>query len=298
VTWTKIDDSLASHPKVCAAGNEAMGLWVRALAHCGAYLTDGVVTDAVVTAIVGSSAHAKRLGARLVAAGLWEPLPNGSGWRFHDFLAYNPSRDEVLSERDRKRKAGLASAAKRWGTPRSSNSSGNTCYPSATDHSIGSRDAPDPVPDPSPPRSLGEPPSGLLRSPETPPGGARRSSTKTKTEDRGTRLLEDWTPSDAVVAWAAKEHGVDALACLDEFRDYWRAVPGAKGRKTNWNATLRNRIRELVAKGRAPLLPPPEYSPPATANGDPAQAREVARIVADLRKAKSPAPVTGGRNAT
>lgn len=31
--WFRVDDSLDTHPKAIAAGNEAMGLWVR----CGAY---------------------------------------------------------------------------------------------------------------------------------------------------------------------------------------------------------------------------------------------------------------------
>lgn len=66
-----------------------------------------------------------------------------------------------------------------------------------------------------------------------------------KRADRGSRLTEDWSlPSD----WwqAAADIGLTATQ-IDEqaarFRDYWRAVPGAKGRKSDWLATWRNWCR-------------------------------------------------------
>lgn len=50
--------------------------------------------------------------------------------------------------------------------------------------------------------------------------------------------------------WSARAvPAVDVDAALEEFCDYWRAVPGRKGRKTDWPATFRNRLREL--QGRA-----------------------------------------------
>ena len=60
---------------------------------------------------------------------------------------------------------------------------------------------------------------------------------------KGSRLPENWFPRPAIV-------GDDVLlppdqwsAELDKFRDYWRAVPGAKGRKLDWDATWRNWLR-------------------------------------------------------
>lgn len=62
---------------------------------------------------------------------------------------------------------------------------------------------------------------------------------------RGTRLPDPWHPEEP--DWSK---AVEALGCLkaadeelDRFRDYWRAVPGAKGRKTDWPATWRNWVR-------------------------------------------------------
>jgi len=65
---------------------------------------------------------------------------------------------------------------------------------------------------------------------------------------RGTRLPEGWSPDDLGIAFAAKTLGpnVDPARELDRFRDYWRAVPGAKGRKVDWAATWRTWCRNAA----------------------------------------------------
>lgn len=68
---------------------------------------------------------------------------------------------------------------------------------------------------------------------------------------RGTRLPDGWTPSADVIAAMREEFPhADLKAIHTEFVDYWCAVPGAKGRKTNWDATWRNRVREVATRGR------------------------------------------------
>lgn len=62
---------------------------------------------------------------------------------------------------------------------------------------------------------------------------------------RGTRLAPDWCPSDAERAFAGVL-GLDAEQVAAEFRDYWHAVPGQRGRKLDWAATFRNRCRALA----------------------------------------------------
>ena len=66
--------------------------------------------------------------------------------------------------------------------------------------------------------------------------------------DRGTRLPEDWQLSDEDRAFAI-DLGLDPDLGLEEFRDYWTSVPGARARKLDWSRTFRNRCREL---GRRP----------------------------------------------
>lgn len=93
MVWFKVDDQLAVHPKVVSAGNAAMGLWLRAGAWCGAQLTDGRLPAAMVRALDGTPAEAKRL----VNAGLW--IEGEDCYHFHDWDDWQPSREQVLSER-------------------------------------------------------------------------------------------------------------------------------------------------------------------------------------------------------
>jgi uncharacterized protein YdaU (DUF1376 family) len=79
-------------------------------------------------------------------------------------------------------------------------------------------------------------------SDETPPPPDEKI-TKLK---KGTRLPNDWELSLELGEWALKE-GLTRQQVLDEeesFRDYWIALPGAKGVKTDWDATWRNWIRK------------------------------------------------------
>lgn len=66
--------------------------------------------------------------------------------------------------------------------------------------------------------------------------------------ERATRLPEDWKPSDDLVGFA-RDHGLDPAEAAAEFADFWRGVPGTKGKKLDWDATFRNRCRELSRRG-------------------------------------------------
>jgi len=99
VTWFKVDDHLATHSKVVAAGNAAMGLWVRAGSWSSQHLTNGHV-PAHVVAMLGTPGQAKAL----VSAGLW--LTVDDGWQFHDWFGYQPTASEVDELREKRREAG------------------------------------------------------------------------------------------------------------------------------------------------------------------------------------------------
>lgn len=105
MTWGKVDDNLAFHPKVIIAGNEAMGLWVRALSWSAQQLTDGIIPDAIISALHGEhQAHA------LVSAGLWHPCEGG--YEFNDWSDYQPTREQVLAEREATRERSRLARAK------------------------------------------------------------------------------------------------------------------------------------------------------------------------------------------
>lgn len=64
---------------------------------------------------------------------------------------------------------------------------------------------------------------------------------------RGTRIPENWQPSDDDRQFAL-DHGCDPTALREEFYDYWASVPGQRGRKIDWSATWRNRVRDVGNK--------------------------------------------------
>lgn len=100
--WFKVDDTLAFHHKSVAAGNAAMGLWVRAGAWSMQTLSDGFIPD-VIAVQLGTSAQAKRL----VAVGLWDRARNG--YLFHEWAERQPTKVQVHADRaataERQRKA-------------------------------------------------------------------------------------------------------------------------------------------------------------------------------------------------
>lgn len=108
--WFKVDDNLAVHSKTVAAGNAAMGLWVRAGSWSMQQLSDGFIPDHIIGTL-GTRPQAERL----VAAGLWDRLP--TGYAFHEWDHRQPSRAQVEADREaateRQRKAREAAKAKR-----------------------------------------------------------------------------------------------------------------------------------------------------------------------------------------
>jgi hypothetical protein len=63
---------------------------------------------------------------------------------------------------------------------------------------------------------------------------------------RGSRLPNDFEPSPEALA-VASELGFTGSQIkfeVQQFTDYWRGVPGSKGLKLDWQATLKNRFRD------------------------------------------------------
>lgn len=78
MTYFLVDDQFPFHPKALAAGNAALGLWVRAGAWSKQYVTGGHIPKGIATSL-GSKAEADAL----VRAGLWVKVTDG--YRFHDW---------------------------------------------------------------------------------------------------------------------------------------------------------------------------------------------------------------------
>ena len=133
MVWFKVDDKLHDHPKAWKAGVNALGLWTLAGSWCGDNLTDGFVPDYV--AARWDKAY-KRLAARLVDAGLWEPVTRDgvTGWQFHDWTApgMQPTAAKVKAERqaaaDRQARARDKARESRRDTPSDSRASHTTSH--------------------------------------------------------------------------------------------------------------------------------------------------------------------------
>lgn len=81
---------------------------------------------------------------------------------------------------------------------------------------------------------------------------------------RGRRLPEHFEVTDAMADWVAETlPGLNVITETAKFCDYWLAVPGAKGRKLDWEATWRNWMRKAS-----------EYARPRNGNGPAARSEE------------------------
>lgn len=108
--WFRLDDSFHSHPKVIAAGNEAIGLFVRCGTYAAEHLTDGFIPEDIAVLYGARDTGSRRnpgtgkpetLAETLVRTKLWRRAR--SGWRMRDYLDYNPSKQAV--DKDRKNAA-------------------------------------------------------------------------------------------------------------------------------------------------------------------------------------------------
>lgn len=125
MTWVRLDESFADHPKVLQAGPLGIAMQVAALCYSNKYLTDGFIPNIVLPKLLnlsgiatdfkedeewniigGAQATPERVANTLVDAGLW--TTEAGGYRVHDYHEYQPSKAQVEAEREQKRIAGQA----------------------------------------------------------------------------------------------------------------------------------------------------------------------------------------------
>lgn len=119
MAWVKIDDHITQNPKIAAAGPLAMAMHLAAICYCNRELTDGFVPRAIARTLLdweyvdaegkiwtvgttcgmrGEDVTNASVIPLLVDAGLWEVADGG--YRVHDYLDYQQSKDVVLAGRD------------------------------------------------------------------------------------------------------------------------------------------------------------------------------------------------------
>ncbi|WP_141693408.1 hypothetical protein [Curtobacterium sp. UCD-KPL2560] len=208
--WFKIDDGFWSHPKTLQLSDGAQALWVRAGSWCMAHLTDGVIPSFALP-VLGAK---RRYIDELVGVSLW--IADDGAYRFHDWEKYQPTRESVEADRD--------AAAERKRRSREKSRQPSRRDMNVTDGVQSPDAAPSPTrPDPTRPTPSNE---GVPRK-------------------RASRIPEGFAITDDMRSWARAEVPlVNVDAKLAEFVDYWVAVPGQKGVKTDWISTWRNGMRK------------------------------------------------------
>lgn len=119
MTWFKVDDSFYDHPKVFDAPDCAVALWTRAGAWSARNLTDGFVPSGMPARLCDDPDTAVK---ELVRRGLWKRT-NG-GYRFHDWLVYQPDGESVRSLREKRAAAGRRGGEARAAARRAASKTG------------------------------------------------------------------------------------------------------------------------------------------------------------------------------
>lgn len=93
MSWVRIHDAALTHPKMTGlvSLSHPFTLWVWGLSYCQTHLTDGLIPRRAVPATC------KRAIAGLIERGLWEA--HDVGFKVHDYLDWNDSRESVLTKR-------------------------------------------------------------------------------------------------------------------------------------------------------------------------------------------------------
>ena len=154
--WVKISDDFTDSPKLAAIEATsrpfAIELYIAALCYCGRVLTDGFVPRGQIGRLVdfeASDVDPYAIAAELVAAGLWETAE--TGYTIHDYLEYQPSREQVEAKR-----ATTRARVTRW----RSNAKCNAVTNAVGNAVSNAAPVPEPVPEPVKTRKPPYPPAG------------------------------------------------------------------------------------------------------------------------------------------
>jgi len=193
MVWARLDDAILDNPKIARAGVLGFAYHVAAITWCCRNLTDGFlpyqrlrslldISDLDVEYLEATTspeamhasffdairevgeAQADKIAGRLVEVGLWREDQAKGGYWLHDFLEFNPSREEAKAKSEARAEAGKRGADSRWGTkpptraphgkpdgkPMASAMANPMANPWQADGKPMAKVCPDPDPDPDP----------------------------------------------------------------------------------------------------------------------------------------------------
>lgn len=92
--------------------------------------------------------------------------------------------------------------------------------------------------------SDGQPPSPKRPSDAPEQNRDRTEAEQKQNRKRGTRIAEDWRPTDADILFCQTQRpDLDVSALAGQFHDHWLAKDGDTAIKRDWSATWRNWVR-------------------------------------------------------
>lgn len=95
--WVRIDDGFSEHPKWAGAAALDVQWFLYALCYCNRNLTDGFIPSSVALRLTPSKPQPAI--ERLVRSGVIDV--ELGGYRIHDYLTYQPSKESIEAERER-----------------------------------------------------------------------------------------------------------------------------------------------------------------------------------------------------
>ncbi len=96
MSWVKLDDRFFDNPKIAPLSDGAQLAYLKATTYSARELTDGFV------ALKKAKEYGSPKVIKELVPSLWEPCDGG--FMVHDYLKYNPTRAQVLAERDAAKK--------------------------------------------------------------------------------------------------------------------------------------------------------------------------------------------------
>lgn len=114
--YFNVDDQLAFHRKAVAAGNAAMGLWVRAGSWAaGQTYPPGEEMDGYIPDDLAKSLGKPAEIAALVRVGFWERALTDDGYLMHDYEDHNITLAEARKLSAKRAEAGRKGGSRRPG---------------------------------------------------------------------------------------------------------------------------------------------------------------------------------------
>lgn len=112
--WVRFDDQFPIHRKVDGLSDAAYRLHTSAIFWCARNLTDGFVSREDLDGVTARVRTPERFASECVKRGTWHeagtpcasekcpPAPDGeTGWVIHDYWEYQPSKEQVLHDREK-----------------------------------------------------------------------------------------------------------------------------------------------------------------------------------------------------